>query len=65
VFLSTHSLGVAEELCDRIGILDGGRLAALGSMRELQSRAAVRPETSPLDASLEAVFLRLTGTEDQ
>lgn len=63
VFLSTHSLGVAEELCDRIGILDGGRLIALGSLDELQSRAAMRPETAPLDASLESVFLRLTGTE--
>ncbi len=63
IFLSTHSLGVAEELCDRIGILDDGRLVALGSMDELQSRAAMRPETSPLDASLESVFLRLTGTE--
>jgi ABC-2 type transport system ATP-binding protein len=65
VFLSTHSLGVAEELCDRIGILDDGRLVALGSLDELQSRAAARPETAPLDASLESVFLRLTGTEDR
>lgn len=64
VFLSTHSLGVAEELCDRIGILDGGRLVALGSLDDLQARAARRPETTPLDASLESVFFRLTGTED-
>jgi ABC-2 type transport system ATP-binding protein len=63
IFLSTHSLGVAEELCDRIGILDGGRLAALGSLDELQMRAAERPESSPLTGSLESVFLRLTGTE--
>ncbi len=65
VFLSTHSLSVAEELCDRIGILDAGRLVALGSLDELQSRAALRPETAPRDASLESVFLRLTGTEDR
>jgi len=64
VFLSTHSLSVAEELCDRIGILDAGRLIALGSLDELQSRAALRPETAPLDASLESVFLRLTAMED-
>jgi ABC-2 type transport system ATP-binding protein len=65
IFLSTHSLGVAEELADRIGILDDGRLVALGTLDELQSRAALRPETAPLDASLESVFLRLTGTEDR
>ena len=64
IFLSTHSLSVAEELCDRIGILDAGRLVALGSLDELQARAALRPETAPLDASLESVFLRLTNTED-
>jgi ABC-2 type transport system ATP-binding protein len=63
IFLSTHSLGIAEELCDRIGILDAGRLVAAGSLEDLRSRAAERPEIAPADASLEAVFLRLTGTE--
>jgi ABC-2 type transport system ATP-binding protein len=62
IFLSTHSLGVAEELCDRIGILDRGRLIAIGSLRELRERAAERPEIEPFDSSLEAVFLSLTGT---
>ncbi len=63
IFLSTHSLGVAEELCDRIGILDHGRLVALGSLGELRSRATDHPELAPAGPSLEAVFLRLTGTE--
>jgi ABC-2 type transport system ATP-binding protein len=58
VFLSTHSLHVAEELCDRIAVLDRGRLVALGSLDELRARAAA---TAMPDASLEAVFLRLTG----
>src|SRR6185436_5785990 len=40
IFLSTHSLGVAEELCDRIGILDAGRLVAVGSLPDLRERAA-------------------------
>ena len=62
IFLSTHSLGVAEELCDRIGILDAGRLIAIGSLHELRERAAERPEIEPFDSSLEAVFLSLTGT---
>jgi ABC-2 type transport system ATP-binding protein len=58
VFLSTHSLHVAEELCDRIAVLDRGRLVALGSLDELRTRAAA---VATPGASLEAVFLRLTG----
>jgi ABC-2 type transport system ATP-binding protein len=64
IFLSTHSLGVAEELCERIAILDRGRLVAIGSLHELRERAAERPEIEPFDSSLEAVFLSLTGTSD-
>ena len=59
IFLSTHSLGVAEELCDRIAILDAGRLVAIGSLHELRERAA---DLVTFDSSLEAVFLSLTGT---
>ena len=62
IFLSTHRLGVAEELCDRIGILDHGRLVAVGSLAELRARAVDRLEG--FDVSLEDVFLRLTGTEE-
>jgi len=65
IFLSTHSLGVAEELCDRIGILDRGRLIALGSLSELRARAAERPARGARDASLEAVFLRLTAHDGE
>ena len=57
IFLSTHSLGVAEALCDRIGILDRGRLVALGSLADLRRHA----DAPRADASLEAVFLRITG----
>jgi len=59
IFLSTHSLAVAEELCDRIGILDHGRLVALGSLAELRARAG--DGAAPRGASLESVFLSLTG----
>ena len=55
VFVSTHTLEVAQELCDRIGIILKGRLIALGSMDRLQEQA----ETERPD--LEAIFLRLTG----
>ncbi len=58
VFLSTHTLEVAEALCDRIAILDRGRIRAIGSMEELRAEAAAG------EAALEDVFLKLTGAED-
>ena len=58
VFLSTHVLEVAERLCDRVGILDHGRLLAVGSPAELL-------QSAPGSGTLEEVFLRLThGTGD-
>jgi len=56
VFMSTHSLEVAEELCDRIGIILRGRLVALGTVDELHEQAGRHD-----GATLESVFLRLTG----
>jgi ABC-2 type transport system ATP-binding protein len=53
VFLSTHSLDVAQELADRIGIVDRGRLISCGTLDTLRKQAA-------LDGSLEDVFLKLT-----
>ena len=53
VFLSTHSLDVAEKLADRIGIVEHGRLICCGTLDSLRARAA-------LDGSLEDVFLILT-----
>jgi ABC-2 type transport system ATP-binding protein len=58
VFLSTHTLEVAEALCDRIAILHQGRIRASGTMQELRAEAAIG------GAHLEEVFLKLTGTED-
>jgi ABC-2 type transport system ATP-binding protein len=54
VFLSTHILEIAERMCDRIGIIDNGKLIALGTVAELH-RLADR------SASLEDIFLDLTG----
>lgn len=59
VFMSTHSLEVAEELCDRVGIILHGKLIALGTVEELRAQA-----NHTADSSLEAVFLRLTGGEE-
>ena len=55
VFLSTHSMEIAEELCDRIAIIQKGKIRAVGTMNELR-RAAVRE-----NSSLEDIFLELTG----
>ena len=65
IFLSTHSLPVAEELCDRIGILDHGKLIAQGTLAELRATASEFPELVRSEDSLESVFLSLTGTEDR
>jgi ABC-2 type transport system ATP-binding protein len=54
VFMSTHSLGVAEDICDRIGIINRGALIAMGTTNDLQKTAGFE------DADLEAVFLKLT-----
>jgi ABC-2 type transport system ATP-binding protein len=61
IFLSTHSLNVAEALCDRIGILDRGRLVALGSLADLRASAGPRLDPVDGDGSLESVFLAITG----
>lgn len=57
VFLSTHTLEVAEALCDRIAILHAGRIRAMGTMAEL------RKEAEAGGAGLEEIFLKLTGSE--
>jgi ABC-2 type transport system ATP-binding protein len=54
VFLSTHLLEVAEKMCDRIGIIDHGKLIALGTVDELRA-------LSDRPGNLEDLFLQLTG----
>jgi len=61
IFLSTHSLAVAEELCGRIGIIDGGRLVVVGTLDELRARAGADDGRAISSASLEEVFLGILG----
>lgn len=58
VLLSTHDMQEADELCDRIAIVDSGRVVALDTPAAL--KALVREEGSA-EPTLEDVFLKLTG----
>lgn len=58
VFMSTHTLAVAEEIADRIGIIDRGRLLFLGTQADLER------ESSLGKSSLEQLFLQLTAESD-
>ncbi len=55
ILMSTHTLEVAEEMCDRISIILGGRIVACGTVDELRALAGTE------DAPLTPVFLKLTG----
>ncbi|MEZ6102282.1 MAG: ABC transporter ATP-binding protein [Pirellulaceae bacterium] len=57
VFMSTHTLAVAEEIADRIGVIHRGELLFLGTVEELEAQLAIRGD------SLEQLFLKLTGGE--
>jgi ABC-2 type transport system ATP-binding protein len=56
VFMSTHILEVAERMCDRIGIIDKGKLVALGTLGELSAKTD--------STNLEDIFLKVTGTTE-
>lgn len=58
-FVSTHILEIAEQMCDRVGIISDGRIIALGTMDELKTHE------DKGEQSLEDIFLELTGGEDQ
>ncbi|MFO7271124.1 ABC transporter ATP-binding protein [Sphaerobacter thermophilus] len=55
VFLTTHILEIAQQMCDRVGIIQQGKLIALGTLEELRERGG------HAGASLEDIFLELTG----
>ncbi|HEM3199865.1 TPA: ABC transporter ATP-binding protein [Streptococcus suis 14A] len=57
VLFSTHVLSVAEQLCDRIGILRKGRLIFVGSLEELESQYP--------DKDLETIYLELAGRQQE
>jgi ABC-2 type transport system ATP-binding protein len=54
VLLSTHELSIAEEMADRIGIINGGKLIAVGTREELRKQSGA-------SGALEEIFLALTA----
>jgi ABC-2 type transport system ATP-binding protein len=54
IFMSTHTLAIAEDICDRIGIIHMGNIIAQGTTHDLKLAAQIH------EADLEAVFLKLT-----
>jgi ABC-2 type transport system ATP-binding protein len=55
VFMSTHTLAMAEELADRVGIMVRGQLQFLGTVSDLRQQLAVE------ESSLEDLYLQITG----
>jgi ABC-2 type transport system ATP-binding protein len=58
ILLTTHDLPEADRLCDRIAILDSGRLVAEGTPDELKGRVATEHALPP---TLDSVFMTWTG----
>ncbi len=58
VLMSIHLLAIAEQLADTIGIVDHGRMLAVGTLSELRERVQH-------DGSLEDLFLKLTGNDER
>ena len=67
VFMSTHTLAMAEELADRVGIMVRGRLRFLGTVADLRARATVPGTGSPAvvaePQSLEQLYLDITSAD--
>ena len=61
IFMSTHTLSVAEEVADRIGILNQGKLVALGTLEEVRQISTSRESAG--HQRLEDLFLDLTANE--
>jgi ABC-2 type transport system ATP-binding protein len=58
ILFSTHVLEIAESICDRVAIMEHGRVLAQGTVSELRQLAGMS------GSNLEDVFLKLTGTGD-
>ncbi|RMD87991.1 MAG: ABC transporter ATP-binding protein [Candidatus Dadabacteria bacterium] len=59
IFLSTHTLNVAEEVADRLAIIQGGEIIASGTLSEIREKAGSN------NTGLEKLFLQLTQFHDE
>jgi ABC-2 type transport system ATP-binding protein len=62
VLLSSHLLAEVQEICDRVGIIDGGRLLVESTVAELRGSSGILLRARPLDRAL-AVAMRLAGDD--
>ncbi len=58
IFMSTHTLEIAEDMCDRIGIIQNGTIVDVGTVKELRER------TGSEGKKLESIFFKLTGGDE-
>ena len=58
---TTHYMEEAERLCDRVAIIDKGKLLSIGTVQQLLDAHDVKPRMVMQGATLEQVFLHLTG----
>ena len=66
--LTTHYIEEAERLCDRVAIIDEGKIVAIGTPRELQQKSAERSRIDivcgqPMNACHSAAMARCTGKQ--
>ena len=59
IFMSTHSLSVAEEIADKLAIINRGKIVAMGTLQEIYAQA--RSGTN----DLEKVFLEITSDGEE
>jgi len=65
VFLSTHTLSVAEELCSRVAIIFHGKIIALDSVDNLKNNIETHFKNNAAGQTLEEIFLTLTEEDDE
>jgi ABC-2 type transport system ATP-binding protein len=64
--LTTHYMDEAEQLCDRLAIMDSGKIITIGTPKKLIQdllKSGFKKEIKPQPANLEDVFLHLTGKQ--
>ncbi|HEY9352856.1 MAG TPA: ABC transporter ATP-binding protein, partial [Nocardioides sp.] len=62
VILSSHILAEVQEICDRVGVIDNGRLLRESTVADLRGGATLRVRATPEDAAL-AALMRMAGDE--